>query len=117
MTPAELMKLADAYDAACANYHNTGNYEAVETTRAALADREADLTNRLAFQLKVSEGLFATIRRLEDEIAQTSTLHAWCIQGSAIMWKGEYAEIDAQAEARRCGGTCVAYPVFTKGLK
>ena len=39
MTPAELMKLADAYAAALANYHrNTGNYDAVETTRAALAE-------------------------------------------------------------------------------
>ena len=81
------------------------------------SDREADLTNRLAFQLKVSEGLIATIRRLEYEATLANTPHAWAIQGSAIMWKGEYAEIDAQAEARRCGGTCVAYPVFTKGLK
>jgi hypothetical protein len=29
------------------------------------------------------------------------------------MWRGEFAEIDAKAEAKRIGGTCVAYPLYT----
>jgi hypothetical protein len=29
------------------------------------------------------------------------------------MWRGEYAEIDAKAEAKCIGGTCVAYPLYT----
>jgi len=64
--------------------------------------------------------LYASIKRMDAETASVDaeiTPHAWAIQGSAIMWKGENAEIDAKAEARRCGGTCTAYQVFTKGLK
>jgi hypothetical protein len=29
------------------------------------------------------------------------------------MWRGEFAEIDAKAEAKRIGGTCVAYALYT----
>ena len=38
---------------------------------------------------------------------------AWAVQACSKMWRGEYAEIDAKAEAKRCGGTCVAYPLYT----
>lgn len=39
--------------------------------------------------------------------------HGWMIEGCSRVWKGEHAEIDATAEAKRCGGTCKAYPVYT----
>jgi glycosyltransferase involved in cell wall biosynthesis len=29
------------------------------------------------------------------------------------MWRGEFAELDAKAEAKRIGGTCVAYALYT----
>jgi type V secretory pathway adhesin AidA len=29
------------------------------------------------------------------------------------MWRDEFAEIDAKAEAKRIGGTCVAYALYT----
>jgi hypothetical protein len=29
------------------------------------------------------------------------------------MWREEFAEIDAKAEAKRIGGTCVAYALYT----
>jgi hypothetical protein len=29
------------------------------------------------------------------------------------MFRGEFAELDAKAKARRIGGTCVAYPLYT----
>ena len=38
---------------------------------------------------------------------------AWAVQGCAKMWSGEFAEIDAKAEAKRIGGTCVAYALYT----
>ena len=38
---------------------------------------------------------------------------AWAVQACSKMWRGEYAEIDAKAEAKRIGGTCVAYPLYT----
>jgi hypothetical protein len=30
------------------------------------------------------------------------------------MWRGEFAEIDAKAEAKRIGGTCVAFALYTE---
>ena len=39
--------------------------------------------------------------------------HAWAIQACSRMWTGEFAEIDAKAEAARCGGSCYAYPLYT----
>jgi len=38
---------------------------------------------------------------------------AWAVQGCSKMWRGEFAEIDAKAEAKRIGGTCVAYALYT----
>jgi hypothetical protein len=38
---------------------------------------------------------------------------AWAVQGCSKMWRGEFAEIDAKAEAKRIGGTCVAYVLYT----
>ena len=38
---------------------------------------------------------------------------AWAVQACSKMWRGEFAEIDAKAEAKRIGGTCVAYALYT----
>jgi hypothetical protein len=38
---------------------------------------------------------------------------AWAIQGCSKMLRGEFAEIDAKAEAKRIGGTCFAYALYT----
>jgi len=40
--------------------------------------------------------------------------HGWMMQGSNQVFKGEFAELDSKAEAKRCGGTCYAYPIYTK---
>ena len=40
--------------------------------------------------------------------------YAWAIDACSKMWIGEYAELDAKAEAKRCGGTCKAFPLFRK---
>jgi hypothetical protein len=37
---------------------------------------------------------------------------AWAVQGCSKMWREEFAEIDAKAEAKRIGGTCVAYALY-----
>ena len=38
---------------------------------------------------------------------------AWAVQACSKMWRGEFAEIDAKAEAKRIGGTCVAFALYT----
>jgi hypothetical protein len=38
---------------------------------------------------------------------------AWAVQGITQMLRGEFAELDAKSKARRIGGTCVAYPLYT----
>jgi hypothetical protein len=42
---------------------------------------------------------------------------AWAVQGCSKMWRGEFAEIDAKAEAKRIGGTCFAYALYTTSPK
>jgi hypothetical protein len=49
-----------------------------------------------------------------DALAQPAQMPvAWAVQGCSKMWRGEFAEIDAKAEAKRIGGTCVAYALYT----
>jgi len=45
---------------------------------------------------------------------QVAVPHGWMMQGSNQVFKGEFAELDAKSEAKRCGGTCYAYPVYLK---
>jgi len=54
-------------------------------------------------------------RELADHFAAQPAQEpvAWAVQACSKMWRGEYAEIDAKAEAKRIGGTCVAYPLYT----
>jgi len=40
--------------------------------------------------------------------------HGWMMQGSNQVFKGEYAEENAIADAKRIGGTCYAYPIYLK---
>lgn len=37
---------------------------------------------------------------------------AWAVTACSKMFMGEFAELDAKAEARRCGGTCVSYALY-----
>lgn len=41
-----------------------------------------------------------------------TTPYAWAIDACSKMWRGEFAEMDAKAEAARCGGTCRAFPLY-----
>ncbi len=57
---------------------------------------------------------FALMKCLEHIDAQPAQEPvAWAVQGCSKMWRGEFAEIDAKAEAKRIGGTCVAYALYT----
>ena len=38
---------------------------------------------------------------------------AWAVTACSRMFMGEFAEFDAKDEARRCGGTCVAYALYS----
>jgi len=54
-------------------------------------------------------------RELADHFAAQPAQEpvAWAVQACSKMWRGEFAEIDAKAEAKRIGGTCVAYALYT----
>jgi hypothetical protein len=54
-------------------------------------------------------------RELADHFAaqQQAEPFAWAVQGITQMLRGEFAELDAKSKARRIGGTCVAYPLYT----
>jgi hypothetical protein len=55
-------------------------------------------------------------RELADHFAAAQPKQepvAWAVQGITQMIRGEFAELDAKSKARRIGGTCVAYPLYT----
>jgi hypothetical protein len=65
--------------------------------------------------LVVRKGIAMTGFKSKREAAQAKPEQepvAWAVQGCSKMWRGEFAEIDAKAEAKRIGGTCVAYALY-----
>ena len=57
------------------------------------------------------------ITALKAALEQQAEPVAWAVQACSKMWRGEFAEIDAKAEAKRIGGTCVAYALYTAPLQ
>ena len=51
------------------------------------------------------------VKRLEAAQAQAEP-YAWAVSGLGRPFYGEFAEQDARAEARRCGGTSEAFPLY-----
>lgn len=39
--------------------------------------------------------------------------YGWAVTGCHSLYRGEWAESTAQAEAIRCGGTAMAFPLYT----
>lgn len=55
----------------------------------------------------------ATIAAIEADIAKPVKLHGWMVSGVSRVYFGDHAEMDATQEARKCGGTAKAYPIYT----
>ena len=84
---------------------------------------EAEAKRRAAQQALPDERNFCP--RCGKRTADLTTIHtctppqqqaepvAWAVQACSKMWRGEFAEIDAKAEAKRIGGTCVAFALYT----
>jgi hypothetical protein len=53
--------------------------------------------------------LSMTMVEVIQALKAQSEPYAWCHTGSSRLWD----ETDAKMEAKHCGGTCVAFPVFT----
>ena len=51
---------------------------------------------------------------IKSALEQQAEQIGWAVQGCSKMWRGEFAEIDAKAEAKRIGGTCVAFAIYTE---
>jgi hypothetical protein len=41
-------------------------------------------------------------------------LYGWVVSGCSSIYRGEHAEIEAQAEAARCGGNAKSFPLYRK---
>jgi hypothetical protein len=54
---------------------------------------------------------------IKAALEQQAEQIGWAVQGCSKMWRGEFAEIDAKAEAKRIGGTCVAFALYTEPPK
>ena len=78
------------------------------------ADDTDDIDGGGYGSVDIAEILSAEVVRLQKALAQPEAEPvAWAVQACSKMWRGEFAEIDAKAEAKRIGGTCVAYPLYT----
>jgi hypothetical protein len=53
---------------------------------------------------------------MTTEHSKKQVPYGWKIQGVSRLVIGEYAEVDAKAEAKRIGGTCEAFPLYTAPL-
>jgi len=71
------------------------------------ADSDVNATNAV-----LATRYFELLEKMEAQ--QVAVPHGWMIDGSSHLLRGEFAEADAKSEAKRCGGTCKAYPVYTK---
>jgi len=84
--------------------------------KLALTEQEPTPWREMVVVSLVREGINKhRARELADHFAAQPAQEpvAWAVQACSKMWRGEFAEIDAKAEAKRCGGTCVAYPLYT----
>ena len=78
------------------------------------ATSEDDMDGGGYGSVDIAEILSAEVVRLQKALAQPEQEPvAWAVQACSKMWRGEFAEIDAKAEANRIGGTCVAYALYT----
>jgi hypothetical protein len=58
----------------------------------------------------------AAITALRAALAASDTPakpYAWAVTGLRSMYFGEFAEVDAKREAKHCGGTARAFPLYT----
>ena len=81
---------------------------------AGATSEDDDISGKDYGSVDVAEILSAEVVRLQKALAQPEQEPvAWAVQACSKMWRGEFAEIDAKAEAKRIGGTCVAYALYT----
>ena len=81
---------------------------------AGYTDDDQDQCGHDYGSVDIAEILSAEVERLREALAQPEAEPvAWAVQACSKMWRGEFAEIDAKAEANRIGGTCVAYALYT----
>ena len=81
---------------------------------AGYTDDDQDQCGHDYGSVDIAEILSAEVVRLQKALAQPEQEPvAWAVQACSKMWRGEFAEIDAKAEANRIGGTCVAYALYT----
>ena len=50
---------------------------------------------------------------LAEQPPQQQEPHGWKVHGVNSLFMGEFAEADAKAEAKRIGGNCIAFPLYT----
>ena len=81
---------------------------------AGATSEDDDISGKDYGSVDIAEILSAEVVRLQKTLAQPEQEPvAWAVQACSKMWRGEFAEIDAKAEAKRIGGTCVAYALYT----
>jgi hypothetical protein len=88
-------------------------YASIAALKAALKRQPVQEPVMLNGLTEAETNATASVMGLKKHMQPVQEPVAWAVQACSKMWRGEYAEIDAKAEAKRCGGTCVAYPLYT----
>lgn len=83
-----------------------------------LAQQKADADARRGVSMPVSYytssivgALLATQQAAPEPVGE---VYGWAVTGLSFIWRGEHAQACAEQEAKTCGGTSIAFPLFTR---
>ena len=128
MTRALVTQMLEAMEEAQKYAHNVGKYlhgvpQAITAAREYLATEpsgeRAELIARLAKQWAELDpvdpyraDIGKAVEMLESD-AQQATPYGWMVIGVPTVMRGSLAQEIQEQEAKRIGGTCKAFPVYT----
>ena len=92
-------------------------YESLKSAIDEMLAEIDELRDELCIEKINTECYLVGSKKMHDDLReklkqQKYTPFAWAVSGVSRMFIGEYAEADAHAEAKRCGGTCEAFALY-----
>lgn len=85
----------------------------IEAMKLALEELEAIHPGNMTPMAEEAWNKAITSLRKAIAQAEQAQPYGWKVYGVNALFVGEYAEQYAKAEAKRIGGTCIAFPLYT----
>lgn len=89
------------------------NTKQTEALKLALEALEIEESQTAYHGRWLTTAITAIREALTEQPAQQEKPYGWKVYGVNSLLVGEFAEVDAKAEAKRIGGTCIAFPLYT----